>query len=85
MAGAVDWRRVAKTALHPTQVEILDAMAARERLSPVQFCSNGDEPLSRIAYHFRALRKVGLLEPAGTKQRRGATEHYYRLSRDALD
>lgn len=84
MAGTVDWRRVAKTTLHPTQVEILEAMAACDRLSPVQFCSNG-EAVSRVAYHFRALRKLGLLEPAGSKQRRGATEHYYRLARAARD
>ncbi len=82
MAGAVDWRRVAEAALHPTQVEILEALAACDRLSPVQFSSNA-EAVSRIAYHFRALRKVGLLEPAGSKQRRGATEHYYRLSKKA--
>ena len=84
MAGAVDWRRVAKTILHPTQVEILEALAACDRLSPVEFCSNGQE-IGRVAYHFRALRKVGLLERAGSKQRRGATEHYYRLSKKARD
>ena len=79
MAGTVDWRRVAETALHPTQVEILEVMAAHDRLSPVEFSSNG-KSVSLVAYHFRALRKVGLLEPAGARQRRGARQHYYRLS-----
>ena len=84
MAGSVDWRRVAATTLHPTQVEILEALAARDRLSPVQFCSNGKD-ISRVAYHFRALKRAGLLEAAGSTQRRGATEHYYRLAKHARD
>ena len=84
MAGAIDWRRVAETTLHPTQVEILETMAAGDRLSPAEFCSNGEE-ISRVAYHFRALKRVGLLEAAGSRQKRGAIEHYYRLSRDARD
>jgi DNA-binding transcriptional ArsR family regulator len=65
-------------------VEILEALADEDRLSPVQFCSNGEE-ISRVAYHFRALKRAGLLEPAGSEQRRGATEHFYRLSLDARD
>ena len=85
MPGALDWKRVAETALHPTQVEILEAMAACDRLSPIQFCSKNGHVIGQAAYHFRALRKVGLLEPAGTRQRRGASEHYYRLSRDVRD
>jgi hypothetical protein len=82
MAGAIDWRRVANAALHPMQVEILEAVASQSRLSPVQFQSP-HATVSLVAYHFRALRKLGLLEPAGTAPRRGATEHYYRLSRGA--
>ena len=84
MAGKVDWRRVAESTLHPTQVEILEAMAARDRLSPSEFCSN-DEEVTRVAYHFQALKRAGLLEAAGSTQRRGAIEHYYRLSRAARD
>ena len=84
MAGAIDWRRVAETTLHPTQVEILEAMSACDRLSPAAFCSNGEE-ISRVAYHFRALKRVGLLEAAGSTQKRGAVEHFYRLARDARD
>jgi hypothetical protein len=61
------------------QVEILEAALARDRLSPVQFRPPEDS-VSRVAYHFRALKKAGLLEPAGTAPRRGATEHFYRLA-----
>ena len=82
MAGTVDWRRAAKAAFHPTQVEILEALAACDRLSPAQFCEDR-ENVSRIAYHFRALKRLGLLEAAGSRPRRGTVEHFYRLSPDA--
>jgi DNA-binding transcriptional ArsR family regulator len=78
MPGSIDWRLVAQATLHPMQVEILEAAAERDRLSPVQF-RHEDDSVSRVAYHFRALNKAGLLEPAGTAPRRGATEHFYRL------
>ena len=79
MAETIDWKLVAKATLHPMQVEILEAVAARDRLSPVQFRQQ-DDSVSRVAYHFRALNKAGLLAPAGTTPRRGATEHFYRLA-----
>jgi DNA-binding transcriptional ArsR family regulator len=77
----IDWKRVAAATLHPMQVEILQAAATRDRLSPVQF--DGGRSVSLVSYHFRALLKAGLLEPAGTAARRGATEHFYRLAKDA--
>ena len=79
MERRVDWKGVAKATLHPTQVQILEATALSDRLSPVQFCNHGGD-LARVAYHFRALRELGLLESAGTAKRRGATEHFYRIS-----
>ena len=82
MPLSIDWKRVADATLHPMQVEILEAAASRDRLSPVQFQDSGDS-VSRVAYHFRALLKAGLLERAGTAPRRGATEHFYRLSSKA--
>jgi DNA-binding transcriptional ArsR family regulator len=82
MAESVDWKSVAGATLHPLQVEILEAAAVRDRLSPVQF-QGGGSSVSRVAYHFRALLKAGLLERAGTAPRRGATEHFYRLSKAA--
>jgi DNA-binding transcriptional ArsR family regulator len=81
MPEPIDWKLVARATLHPMQVEILEAAAARDRLSPVQF-RQADDSVSRVAYHFRALKNAGLLEPAGTAPRRGATEHFYRLADD---
>src|SRR3954452_24223911 len=82
MPGTVNWKRVADATLHPMQVEILKAAASRDRLSPVQFRDDGTS-VSLVSYHFRALLKAGLLEAAGTAPRRGATEHFYRLAREA--
>jgi DNA-binding transcriptional ArsR family regulator len=82
MADRIDWEAVVQATLHSTQVEILEAMATQDRLSPVQFHGDG-RSVGRVAYHFRALRNAGLLEDAGTAPRRGATEHFYRLSRRA--
>ena len=82
MAGNIDWKGVAEATLHPIQVEILEAASSRDRLSPVQFKDEGTS-VSLVAYHFRALLKAGLLERAGTAPRRGATEHFYRLSKYA--
>jgi DNA-binding transcriptional ArsR family regulator len=79
MAGTIDWQLVARATLHPMQVEILEAAAATDRISPVQF-RQAEDSVSRVAYHFRALHKAGLLESAGTAPRRGATEHFYRLA-----
>jgi DNA-binding transcriptional ArsR family regulator len=82
LAGNIDWRAVADATLHPMQVRIIEEAASRDRLSPVQFREAGTS-VSLVAYHFRALLKAGLLERAGTAPRRGATEHFYRLSRRA--
>ena len=80
MAELIDWQVVARATLHPMQVAILEAAAATDRISPVQFRQSQDS-VSRVAYHFRALHKAGLLETAGTAPRRGATEHFYRLAK----
>jgi DNA-binding transcriptional ArsR family regulator len=80
MAERIDWRGVVRATLHPRQVEILEAVASCDRMSPIQFC--GDlGGVNQVGYHFRALYKAGLLVAAGTAPRRGATEHFYRLAK----
>jgi hypothetical protein len=39
------------------------------------------EPVNDVAYHTRRLRDLGLIEPAGTRPVRGATQHFYRAIR----
>jgi DNA-binding transcriptional ArsR family regulator len=66
---------------HPVRLLVLAEMASTdERLSPRQLADRIDATLGTTAYHVRQLRAAGCLTAAGTAQRRGATEHYYRLS-----
>jgi hypothetical protein len=53
---------------------MLDEAAA----SPVMLANKLEQPLGTIAYHVRTLYDLGLLDLVSTRQRRGATEHYYR-------
>jgi hypothetical protein len=74
---------------HPLRVRILEVVNERE-ISPVAFVNEGLAPegslsglskqaaLSAVAYHFRALRKLGCIEEIRTAANRGGTEHIYR-------
>jgi hypothetical protein len=55
-------------------------MLESEPGSPVILAAKLHQPLGTIAYHVRTLYELGLLELVSTRQRRGATEHYYRAS-----
>jgi DNA-binding transcriptional ArsR family regulator len=52
----------------------------RTKLSPNELAKALDAPLGTVAYHVRMLEDRGLLVLAGTEPRRGAMEHYYRLT-----
>lgn len=62
---------------HPIRVRLL-AMLEEEAASPVVLAAKLEQPLGTIAYHVRTLYELGLLKLVSTRQRRGATEHYYR-------
>lgn len=64
---------------HPIRVRLL-AMLESDAASPVILAAKLDQPLGTIAYHVRTLYDLGLLELVSTRQRRGATEHYYRTT-----
>lgn len=55
-------------------------MLEEEPASPVILAAKLDQPLGTIAYHVRTLYDLGLLKLVSTRQRRGATEHYYRTA-----
>jgi DNA-binding PadR family transcriptional regulator len=42
--------------------------------------SETTESLGLVSYHTRQLEQYGALEPVRTEPRRGATQHYYRLT-----
>jgi DNA-binding transcriptional ArsR family regulator len=70
--------RYAKALAHPLRIRIL-AMLEEGDASPVVLAKKLDAPLGVVAYHVRTLWNLGLLDLAGTRQRRGATEHTYRV------
>jgi hypothetical protein len=82
----VDWESVAREALHPLRVRIIERAAADpdQRFSPVELAGEFKEPLGNCAYHVRAMVADGLLGNAGTKARRGAVEHFYKASKKLL-
>jgi len=73
----IDDPRYVKALAHPLRIRIL-AMLADRVASPVQLAAHLDATLGTVAYHVRTLHSLGLVELVDTRQRRGATEHYYR-------
>jgi len=71
----------AKAMGHPVRAQILRLMRAGGELSPVAAFGKVDgASLGTLAYHFRHLRELGLIELSRTVPRRGAVEHRYRLT-----
>ena len=73
---------IAKALSHPLRGELLSELAEAGRASPSQLASATGRGLSvsAVSYHVQQLRGLGLLRPAGTRQRRGAVEHFYELT-----
>ena len=77
--NAVD-QRIAKAFAHPLRVQILIILNERVA-SPNKLAKELGESLNLVAYHVRVLEKFECIELVKTKQRRGATEHFYRATR----
>lgn len=77
----VDWERLARATAHPLRVSILEILGldGGRTLSPIELSRELQIPLSNTNYHVRELAKAGLIELAGQRPVRGATEHFYRL------
>jgi helix-turn-helix protein len=70
----------AKAIGHPLRAEILRRLRAGP-VSPSRLSENLENTrLGTVAYHFRYLEKLGLVEVDKEIQRRGAVEHIYRLT-----
>lgn len=93
--AAIDWRNallpktkkkdgveqiVAKAFAHPLRVEILIILNERVA-SPNLLAQELGQSLNLVAYHVRVLERYDCIELVDTKQRRGATEHFYRATR----
>ena len=73
----LDDPRLVKALAHPLRITILRVLQDRTA-SPSGIAEEISAPLGNVSYHVRVLERVGLLELAHTRQRRGAIEHYYR-------
>lgn len=71
---------VAKAFAHPLRVQILIILNEKVA-SPNLLAQQLDQSLNLVAYHVRVLEKYDCIELVDTKQRRGATEHFYRATR----
>jgi DNA-binding transcriptional ArsR family regulator len=85
-ATTVDWRAVARAALHHTQIAVLDLLAATDGTprTPTELSEAlGGEPLTSVSYHVKALADRGLLKLVRTERHRGGLQHFYRLAEEA--
>jgi DNA-binding transcriptional ArsR family regulator len=64
---------------HPLRLQIL-AAAESDAVSPSQIAVAVREPLGVVAYHFRVLHTVGLIELVSTERRRGSIQNFYRAT-----
>jgi hypothetical protein len=71
---------VAKAFAHPLRVQILTILNEKVA-SPNMLANELNQSLNLVAYHVRVLEKYDCIELVDTKQRRGATEHFYRATR----
>jgi DNA-binding transcriptional ArsR family regulator len=65
---------------HPLRRRIWYAMTEAP-ISPRELADHLHEPVNDVSYHVRRLRDLGILELAGTRPVRGATQHFYRAVR----
>jgi DNA-binding transcriptional ArsR family regulator len=76
----MNWQLLARANTHPLRISILEvlAMDGGRTLSPSDLSYELRSPLSNVNYHVTELRRTGLVELAGERPVRGATEHFYR-------
>jgi DNA-binding transcriptional ArsR family regulator len=75
--------RLAKAISHPVRVEIM-VEAVKAPISPAEYVARFGGSVTTVAYHFRELKKQDCLEIVDEQQRRGATEHFYAVTKRAL-
>ena len=76
-------QRLAKALSHSLRAQAL-ALIAEEQASPKQIAERLGEDIRGVAYHIRVLQRLGCIELVETRQRRGALEHFYRVTEGFL-
>ena len=74
---STDEAKLAKAMSHPLRMRLLVEMTKGVH-SPKMVADLVGEPVENVAYHVKVLRDLGCIELVDTKQKRGATEHFYR-------
>ncbi|HXR29997.1 MAG TPA: helix-turn-helix domain-containing protein [Solirubrobacterales bacterium] len=76
----MNWQLLARANTHPLRISILEVlgMDGGRTLSPSDLSYELRMPLSNVNYHVTELLRTGLVELAGERPVRGATEHFYR-------
>jgi len=76
----MNWQLLARANTHPLRISILEVlgMDGGRTLSPSDLSYELRAPLSNVNYHVTELFRTGLIELAGERRVRGATEHFYR-------
>jgi DNA-binding transcriptional ArsR family regulator len=72
-------QRLVMSVAHPLRIKILEALTDHIA-SPNAVAEKLEENLPSVAYHTRALGKLGALELVDTARRRGAIEHFYKAT-----
>src|SRR3954469_14097059 len=83
----MNWQLLARANTHPLRISILEVlgMDGGRTLSPSDLSYELRTPLSNVNYHVTELRRTGLVELAGERPVRGATEHFYREAKVNLN
>jgi predicted ArsR family transcriptional regulator len=81
----MNWQLLARANTHPLRISILEVlgMDGDRTLSPSDLSYELRTPLSNVNYHVTELRRTGLVELAGERPVRGATEHFYREAKSS--
>jgi DNA-binding transcriptional ArsR family regulator len=71
--------RLVRSVAHPLRIRILETLTDHVA-SPTAIAEKLDASLTGVAYHTRALDRLGALQLVDTAPRRGATEHFYKAT-----
>jgi len=73
-----------KALADPLRYRVFENLIAEPRTAKQMAEHLGTHP-TRLYHHFRVLEKAGLIEAAGTRQKRGTTEKYFKAAVDRIE
>ena len=73
-----------KALADPLRYRVFENLLGEPRTAKQMAAHLGTHP-TRLYHHFRVLEKAGLILPAGTRQKRGTTEKYFKAAVERLE